>query len=68
MCRHTDLPPADRQLSIDLFVATHELPPPFPITLDEEKYQIVKTERELIQSALKELEDASIDAPLYRND
>lgn len=72
MCSHAALPPDERRLDLDLYVAV--LPPDvgtkgaltaYPPTLDEEKLTLVRAERDSIQAALGRLRAVSIDAAYY---
>lgn len=64
MCSHDALPPSKRVLEIELWVVRHQVPG-FPVTLDEEKLQLVERQRENLMGAMKRLRDLSIDGRLY---
>lgn len=63
-CSHIQLVPDERQLLIDLFVATHSNPR-FPPTIDQEKLEMVHHHMEDIEKGMRRLRDISIDADYY---
>lgn len=63
-CSHTELPVAERELAIDLFVACHHQPR-LPPTIDQEKLEAVAADMRGVEAGMAHLRDRSLDAAYY---
>lgn len=63
-CSHHDLPPAERDLQVDLYVAVHQqrgLPP----TVDQEKLELLHADMQSVEAGMRYLKARSVDALYY---
>ena len=63
-CSHRHLPADERTLRADLFVAVHSNPH-YPPTLDQEKLELVRRQRDDVESGMERLRCVSLDAHYY---